>query len=80
MNAKARLAARTIFDLVHRYGDVLREGWRPLFDCIFQLFRCKLLPKILVEVEFNTYLFYFNFNFFIFFGIWLLSFASLRLI
>lgn len=51
MNPKARLAARTVFSLVHDHGDILREGWRPIFDCILQLFRCKLLPKILVEVS-----------------------------
>lgn len=58
MNSKGRLAARTVFSLVHRYGDILREGWKPIFDCIFQLFRCKLLPKILVEVIYFKFLFF----------------------
>lgn len=51
MNNKGRLAARTVFSLVHRHGDILREGWCHVFDCIYQLFRCRLLPKILVEAE-----------------------------
>ncbi|CAH1405648.1 unnamed protein product [Nezara viridula] len=48
---KARRAAKTVFDLAHRHGDIIRESWRNILDCILQLYRCKLLPKILVEAE-----------------------------
>lgn len=50
-NPKACLAAITVFTLAHRHGDIIREGWRNVLDCVLQLYRCKLLPKILVEAE-----------------------------
>ncbi|XP_054265993.1 Golgi-specific brefeldin A-resistance guanine nucleotide exchange factor 1-like isoform X2 [Macrosteles quadrilineatus] len=50
-NPKAMLAASTVFNLAHRHGDIIREGWKNVLDCILQLYRCKLLPKILVEAE-----------------------------
>ncbi|GFO18536.1 Golgi-specific brefeldin a-resistance guanine nucleotide exchange factor 1 isoform a [Plakobranchus ocellatus] len=50
-NLKAQLAARTVFGLAHRHGDILREGWKNIMDCMLQLFRAKLLPKSMVEVE-----------------------------
>ncbi|OWF51783.1 Golgi-specific brefeldin A-resistance guanine nucleotide exchange factor 1 [Mizuhopecten yessoensis] len=50
-NLKAQLAARTVFGLAHRHGDILREGWKNIMDCMLQLYRAKLLPKGLIEVE-----------------------------
>lgn len=50
-NFKAQLAARTVFGLAHRHGDILREGWKNILDCMLQLFRAKLLPKSMIEVE-----------------------------
>uniref|UniRef100_A0A1B6C7R4 SEC7 domain-containing protein n=2 Tax=Clastoptera arizonana TaxID=38151 RepID=A0A1B6C7R4_9HEMI len=50
-NPKARLAAKTVFNLAHRHGDIIHEGWRNVFDCILQLYRCKILPKMLIEAE-----------------------------
>ncbi|XP_046405240.1 Golgi-specific brefeldin A-resistance guanine nucleotide exchange factor 1 isoform X2 [Ischnura elegans] len=50
-NTKAQLAAKTVFGLVHRHGDILRDGWKNVLDCIIQLFKCKLLPKSLVEAD-----------------------------
>ncbi|VDI44231.1 golgi-specific brefeldin A-resistance guanine nucleotide exchange factor 1 [Mytilus galloprovincialis] len=50
-NMKAKLAAQTVFQLTHRHGDILREGWKNILDCMIQLFRAKLLPKSLIEVE-----------------------------
>jgi brefeldin A-resistance guanine nucleotide exchange factor 1 len=49
-NPKAQLAAKTVFNLAHRHGDILREGWKNVLDCMLQLYRCKLLPKVMVEV------------------------------
>ena len=40
-----------MFGLAHRHGDILREGWKNILDCLHQLYRAKLLPKALVEVE-----------------------------
>jgi len=50
-NIKAQLSARTAFSLAHKHGDILREGWQNLLVCIMQLFKTKLLPKLLTEVE-----------------------------
>ncbi|XP_050424848.1 Golgi-specific brefeldin A-resistance guanine nucleotide exchange factor 1 isoform X2 [Adelges cooleyi] len=50
-NPKSQLAARTLFSVTHMYGDIIREGWSSLFDIILQLYKCNLLPTILVESE-----------------------------
>lgn len=50
-NMKAQLAARTVFGLAHRHGDILRDGWKNILDCMLQLFRAKLLPTCMIEVE-----------------------------
>ncbi|XP_053547934.1 Golgi-specific brefeldin A-resistance guanine nucleotide exchange factor 1 isoform X3 [Bombina bombina] len=50
-NPKAQLAAKTVFHLAHRHGDILREGWKNIMDSMLQLFRAELLPKAMVEVE-----------------------------
>ncbi|XP_033108209.1 Golgi-specific brefeldin A-resistance guanine nucleotide exchange factor 1-like [Anneissia japonica] len=50
-NMKAQLAAKTMFGLAHRHGDILGEGWKNILDCMLQLFKAKLLPSELVEVE-----------------------------
>ncbi|ETN68200.1 hypothetical protein NECAME_15948, partial [Necator americanus] len=50
-NKKAQMATRTMFQLVHANGDILREGWRNMLDCLLQLFRARLLPSELTEVD-----------------------------
>eukprot|EP00090_Calanus_glacialis_P001547 TRINITY_DN11122_c0_g1_i1.p1 TRINITY_DN11122_c0_g1~~TRINITY_DN11122_c0_g1_i1.p1 ORF type:complete len:1921 (+),score=712.97 TRINITY_DN11122_c0_g1_i1:73-5835(+) len=50
-NNKALLATRAVFSLTHKYGDILREGWRNLTECLLQLFKCQLLPKTMMEGE-----------------------------
>ncbi|XP_062374882.1 Golgi-specific brefeldin A-resistance guanine nucleotide exchange factor 1 isoform X2 [Sardina pilchardus] len=50
-NLKAQVAAKTVFSLAHRHGDILREGWKNIMDSMLQLFRAELLPKPMVEVE-----------------------------
>nr|XP_029496594.1 Golgi-specific brefeldin A-resistance guanine nucleotide exchange factor 1-like isoform X1 [Oncorhynchus nerka] len=50
-NGKAQIAAKTMFHLAHRHGDILREGWKNIMDSMLQLFRAELLPKAMVEVE-----------------------------
>ncbi|KAG7265233.1 hypothetical protein CRUP_005436 [Coryphaenoides rupestris] len=50
-NGKAQVAAKTVFHLAHRHGDILREGWKNIVDSMLQLFRAELLPKAMVEVE-----------------------------
>ncbi|KAK2832680.1 hypothetical protein Q5P01_016569 [Channa striata] len=48
-NSKAQTAAKTVFDLAHRHGNILREGWKNIMDSMLQLFRAELLPKAMVE-------------------------------
>ncbi|KAK2922285.1 Golgi-specific brefeldin A-resistance guanine nucleotide exchange factor 1 isoform X3 [Channa argus] len=50
-NSKAQTAAKTVFDLAHQHGNILREGWKNIMDSMLQLFRAELLPKAMVEVE-----------------------------
>ncbi|XP_035670130.1 Golgi-specific brefeldin A-resistance guanine nucleotide exchange factor 1-like [Branchiostoma floridae] len=50
-NIKSQMAAKTVFALAHRHGDILREGWKNILDCMLQLYRAKLMPKALIEVE-----------------------------
>ncbi|XP_018083084.1 Golgi-specific brefeldin A-resistance guanine nucleotide exchange factor 1 isoform X4 [Xenopus laevis] len=50
-NVKAQIAAKTVFHLSYRHGDILREGWKNIMDSMLQLFRAELLPKAMVEVE-----------------------------
>ncbi|XP_060625194.2 Golgi-specific brefeldin A-resistance guanine nucleotide exchange factor 1 isoform X1 [Anolis sagrei] len=50
-NPKAHIAAKTVFHLSHRHGDILREGWKNIMEAMLQLFRAELLPKTMVEVE-----------------------------
>lgn len=50
-NSKAQTAAKTVFDLAHRHGNILREGWKNIMDSMLQLFRAELLPKAMVEVR-----------------------------
>ncbi|XP_062518371.1 Golgi-specific brefeldin A-resistance guanine nucleotide exchange factor 1-like isoform X2 [Corticium candelabrum] len=50
-NSKAQLAATTLFTLAHRHGDILREGWKNLLDCLLHVFKAKLLPDELLKAE-----------------------------
>lgn len=52
LNAKAQLALKAVFAMVHKHGDCLRcDGWRNVIEVSVQLFKLKLLPKSLMEVE-----------------------------
>lgn len=52
LNAKAQLALKGVFSMVHKHGDCLRcDGWRNVAEVIVQLFKLKLLSKLLMEVE-----------------------------
>lgn len=54
MNNKAQMACKTVFQLVHDHGDILRDGWKNILDCIIQIYKAKLLPKVLIEVNLKT--------------------------
>lgn len=51
LNARAQLAMQGVFALIHEHGDCIRESWKPILEVIVQLFRAKLLPRTLMEVE-----------------------------
>ncbi|CAF1390661.1 unnamed protein product [Adineta ricciae] len=51
LNRKARLAATVVFNIAHVHGDILRDGWKNILECIICLYKAKLLPSVLVEVE-----------------------------
>lgn len=52
LNIKAQLAMKNVFGIVHKHGDCLRcDGWKNIIEVILQLFKLKLLPKCLMEVE-----------------------------
>ncbi|KAK9887809.1 hypothetical protein WA026_000124 [Henosepilachna vigintioctopunctata] len=50
-NTKAQLALATVFDMAHRHGDNLRQGWKNIFDIILTVYSYGLCPKSYVEVE-----------------------------
>lgn len=52
LNVKAQLAMKGVFAMVHKHGDCLRcDGWKNVIEVILQLFKLKLVPKSLMEVE-----------------------------
>lgn len=52
LNIKAQLAMKSVFAIVHKHGDCLRcDGWKNCIEVILQLFKLRLLPKNLMEVE-----------------------------
>jgi len=61
-NAKAQVAARTVFGLAHRHADIVHEGWKNILDCMLQLYRAKLLAEVLVRVRVATL---YNYNIFL---------------
>ena len=50
VNPKVKQSVQTMFSLAHDYGNILREGWKDLLDCLLALFKAKLLPQQMVEV------------------------------
>ena len=48
-NPKAQLITETMFSLVQKHGDVLRDGWKQVVDCTLQFYRLNILPDSLVE-------------------------------
>jgi golgi-specific brefeldin A-resistance guanine nucleotide exchange factor 1 len=50
-STKAQLAMKCVFGLLHENGDCMRESWKHTLDVIIQLFKMRLLPKVLMEAE-----------------------------
>ena len=40
-----------VFNIAHVHGDILRDGWKNILECIIHLYKANLLPSVLVEVE-----------------------------
>lgn len=51
---KLQQCAHTLFSLCHDHGNVLREGWNNILDCIINLFSAHLLPDSLAVVSLNS--------------------------
>jgi hypothetical protein len=49
---EAQVATTTVFDLLQRHGDNLRDGWKPFVDCILKFYGMRMLPDELVEAEY----------------------------
>eukprot|EP00096_Caligus_rogercresseyi_P011995 TRINITY_DN4899_c0_g1_i1.p1 TRINITY_DN4899_c0_g1~~TRINITY_DN4899_c0_g1_i1.p1 ORF type:complete len:1410 (-),score=354.63 TRINITY_DN4899_c0_g1_i1:392-4306(-) len=50
-NEKALAATRLVVSLVVKHGDILREGWKNILECMLQLFRAGFLPETLTHAE-----------------------------
>ena len=48
---KLQQCAYTLFSLCRDHGNVLREGWNNILDCIINLFSAHLLPDSLSMVS-----------------------------
>ena len=50
-NTKALMATKMAFEMVHKHGDILHDGWKHILECLLWLFKCELLSKNLMEAE-----------------------------
>lgn len=50
-NIKSQSSCRQVFQLIHRHGDILHDGWKNFVDCLVALFKMQVLPKVLTESE-----------------------------
>ena len=50
-NSKALMATQMAFELVHKHGDILHDGWKNVLECLLWLFKCELLSDNLMEAE-----------------------------
>uniref|UniRef100_A0A5S6QUR4 SEC7 domain-containing protein n=1 Tax=Trichuris muris TaxID=70415 RepID=A0A5S6QUR4_TRIMR len=50
-SSKAQMAAKTMFHLVHSHGDILREGWKNILECLLHCYHAQLLPRAMLQVE-----------------------------
>ena len=50
-NSKALMATKMAFELVHKHGDILHDGWKNVLECLLWLFKCELLSDNLMEAE-----------------------------
>ncbi|XP_058806216.1 Golgi-specific brefeldin A-resistance guanine nucleotide exchange factor 1-like [Phymastichus coffea] len=46
-----QLATQTLFKICHMHGNALRASWKNIVDCLQMLFRAKLVPINMIEVE-----------------------------
>ena len=48
---KLQQCAQTLFSLCRDHGNILREGWNNILDCLINLFSAHLLPESLAVVS-----------------------------
>ena len=48
---KSRLSLETLLSLAHSHGNLLREGWKNILDCLNALFGARLLPEGMVKIK-----------------------------
>ena len=48
---KLQRCAQTLFSLCRDHGNILREGWNNILDCLINLFSAHLLPDSLAVVS-----------------------------
>ncbi|XP_065857255.1 ARF guanine-nucleotide exchange factor GNOM-like isoform X2 [Euphorbia lathyris] len=48
-DTKARMATTTVFTIVNRYGDYIRNGWKNILDCVLSFHKLGLLPARLAS-------------------------------
>ncbi|KAJ3127915.1 GDP/GTP exchange factor for ARF [Nowakowskiella sp. JEL0407] len=50
-NYKSQTAAVLLFSLGREYGDVIRQSWKPILECLKNLFLHSLLPLPMLEID-----------------------------
>lgn len=50
-SARSQLATQILFEVIHLYGQGVREGWKYIIDILVRLFKLKLLPQAFVVVD-----------------------------
>eukprot|EP00002_Diphylleia_rotans_P026961 TRINITY_DN5399_c0_g2_i1.p1 TRINITY_DN5399_c0_g2~~TRINITY_DN5399_c0_g2_i1.p1 ORF type:complete len:1189 (+),score=232.70 TRINITY_DN5399_c0_g2_i1:1205-4771(+) len=48
---KAQISLKLVFSLSHKYGSVMREGWRTILDILMRLRTLNLLPRTIDKID-----------------------------
>ncbi|XP_063705647.1 LOW QUALITY PROTEIN: Golgi-specific brefeldin A-resistance guanine nucleotide exchange factor 1-like [Culicoides brevitarsis] len=48
---RSQITTQTLFEIIHLYGNGVRQGWKYIIDILVRLFKLKLLPETFVVVE-----------------------------
>lgn len=50
-SVRSQITTQTLFEIIHLYGNGVRQGWKYIIDILVRLFKLKLLPETFVIVE-----------------------------